>query len=284
MSADCHTHLTDDAFAADLDAVVARARAAGVRRMVTNGTDGPSNRAALALAARYPEVLPALGIYPVDAVANELLASGTSLPWEQEPCDVEAELAFIEARAGEVVAIGECGLDGHWVPEHMGRQREVFAALIDLALTHDLPLIVHSRRAEAEVLEMLLDRGATRVDLHCFSGRFKLARRACEAGLYCSIPANLAKNQLFQKMARELPLESLLTETDAPYLAPVRGERNEPANVAATVATIAELRRMEVEEVESALEANFQRLFGTGSRATARRSGGVTTTRSTSGT
>lgn len=265
MHADCHTHLTDPAFAEDLPEVVARARAAGVRWMVTNGTDGPTNRAALALAERYPEVLPALGIYPVDAVANELLARGPELPWAQPPCDVEAELAFIDTHAPEAVAIGECGLDGHWVAAHMGRQREVFAALIDLALRHDRPLIVHSRRAEAKAIEMLLDRGATRVDLHCFSGRFKLARRACEAGFYCSLPANLRSNELFRKMACELPLECLLTETDAPYLAPVRGERNEPANVAATVATVAELRHLPLAEVEDCLASNFRRLFKTGS-------------------
>ncbi len=261
MHADCHTHLTDPAFAEDLPEVVTRARAAGVRWMVTNGTDGPTNRAALGLAEAYPEVLPALGIYPVDAVANEVIANGPELPWEQQPCDVEVELAFIDAHAHEAVAIGECGLDRHWVAAHMGRQREVFAALIDLALRHDRPLIVHSRRAEADAIEMLLERGATRVDLHCFSGRFKLARRACEAGFYCSIPANLRNNELFRKMARELPLERLLTETDAPYLAPERGTRNEPANVAATVAAIAELRGMEVAEVETTLEANFRRLF-----------------------
>jgi len=259
--ADCHTHLTDPAFADDLPAVVARARAAGVRWMVTNGTDGPTNRAALALAAAYPEILPALGIYPVDAVANAVLERGPELPWAQEPCDVAAELAFIDAHAHQAVAIGECGLDGHWVAEHMDRQREVFAALIDLALRHDLPLIVHSRRAEAAAVEMLLEQGATRVDLHCFSGRFKLARRACAAGFYCSIPANIRKNELFQKMARELPLDRLLTETDAPYLAPERGTRNEPAHVAATVAAIAALRDMAVAEVEAALEANFRRLF-----------------------
>jgi len=261
MLFDCHTHLTDPAFAGDLDAVLARARAAGVRWMVTNGTDGPTNRAALALAATHPEILPALGIYPVDAVANEVLASGPTLPWTQAPCDVAAELAFIDAHASAAVAIGEGGLDGHWVATHLDRQREVFAALIDLALRHDRPLIVHSRRAEAEAVEMLLARGATRVDLHCFSGRFKLAQRACAAGFYCSIPATLPHHELFQKMARDLPLTSLLTETDAPYLAPVRGERNEPAHVAATVAAIAELRHLPVDEVEATLEANFCRLF-----------------------
>jgi len=266
MHADCHTHLTDPAFADDLPEVIARARAAGVRWMVTNGTDPPSNRAALALAEAHPEILPALGIYPVDAVANEVLASGPELPWEQQPCDVEAELAFIDAHADAAVAIGECGLDGHWVAEHMERQRQVFSALIDLALRHDRPLIVHSRRAEAAAIEMLLERGATRVDLHCFSGRFKLARRACEAGFYCSIPANLRNNELFRKMARELPLDRLLTETDAPYLAPERGTRNEPAHVAATVAAIAELRQMAEAEVEAALEENFRRLFRPGAR------------------
>ncbi|RMF81485.1 MAG: TatD family deoxyribonuclease [Nitrospirae bacterium] len=261
MHADCHTHLTDPAFDADREAVVARARAAGVGWIVTNGTDPPSNRAALELARTHPEVYAALGIYPVDAVAAEHRAAGGTLPWEQRVWDVEAELAFIDAHAEEAIAIGECGLDAHWVPEQLDRQREVFAELIAIARRHDRPLVVHSRRAEAEAIDLLVELGAERVDLHCFGGRFALARRAVEAGFYCSIPATLGRNQLFQKMARELPLERLLTETDAPYLAPERGRRNEPANVAATVARIAELRGLEVAEVEAALEANFRRLF-----------------------
>jgi TatD DNase family protein len=258
---DVHTHLTHERFANDLPQVVERARGGGVTRIVTNGTDGPDNRRVLELAATYPEVLPALGIYPVDAIANEILAGGHDLPWDQQPVDVEAELAFIDAHAGEAVAIGECGLDAHWVADYMDRQREVFGALIDIARDHDLPLVVHSRRAEAETHAFLRKRGATRVDFHCFGGNFKLARQVCAAGYYCSIPANLGKNQLFQKMARELPLERLLTETDAPYLAPMRGTRNEPANVPATVAAIAELRDMAPANVERAIEDNFRRLF-----------------------
>jgi TatD DNase family protein len=120
---------------------------------------------------------------------------------------------------------------------------------------------VHSRGAEVETLAFLRERGATRVDFHCFGGRFNLAREVCAAGYHCSIPANIAKNQLFQKMARELPLDRLLTETDAPYLAPERGTRNEPANIPATVTAIAELRGMAVADVEHAIEENFHRLF-----------------------
>jgi TatD DNase family protein len=258
---DVHTHLTHDSFAADLPQVVGRARAAGVTRIVTNGTDGPDNRRVLEMAASYPEVLPALGIYPVDAIANEILAGGHELPWQQQPLDVDAELAFIDAHAEHAAAIGECGLDAHWVPDYMARQEEVFTALIEIARSHDRPLIVHSRRAEAETLAVLQRTGATRVDFHCFGGKFNLARAVCEAGYYCSIPANVGKNQLFQKMARELPLDRLLTETDAPYLAPERGTRNEPANVPGTVAAIAELRGLPLGEVEAAIEENFRRLF-----------------------
>jgi TatD DNase family protein len=258
---DVHTHLTHERFATDLPQVVDRARAAGVTRIVTNGTDEPDNRRVLELAAAYPEVLPALGIYPVDAIANEILAGGHELPWDQQPVEVAAELAFIDAHASDAVAIGECGLDAYWVSDYMARQREVFGALIEIARAHDLPLVVHSRGAEAETLAFLRECGATRVDFHCFGGNFKLARRVCAAGYYCSIPANITKNQLFQKMARELPLDRLLTETDAPYLAPERGTRNEPANVPATVAAIAELRGLPVAEVEAAIEENFRRLF-----------------------
>jgi len=258
---DVHTHLTHERFAADLPQVVARARAAGVTRIVTNGTDGPDNRRVLELAATYPEVLPALGIYPVDAIANEILAGGHELPWDQRPVDADTELAFIDAHAGDAVAIGECGLDAYWVADYMARQREVFGALIEIARAHNRPLIVHSRGAEVETLAFLRERGATRVDFHCFGGRFNLAREVCAAGYHCSIPANIAKNQLFQKMARELPLDRLLTETDAPYLAPERGTRNEPANIPATVTAIAELRGMAVADVEHAIEENFHRLF-----------------------
>jgi len=258
---DVHTHLTHERFAADLPRVVERARAAGVTRIVTNGTDGPDNRRVLELAATHGEVLPALGIYPVDAIANEILAGGHELPWDQQPVDVDLELAFIDAHADDAVAIGECGLDAHWVADYMARQREVFGALIDIARAHDLPLVVHSRGAEAETLAFLRERGANRVDFHCFGGKFNLARQVCSSGYYCSIPANVGKNQLFQKMARELPLDRLLTETDAPYLAPERGTRNEPANVPATVAAIAALRGMAVADVEHAIEENFRRLF-----------------------
>ena len=258
---DVHTHLTHEKFAADLPQVVNRARAAGVTRIVTNGTDGPDNRRVLEMAAIYPEVLPALGIYPVDAIANEILAGGHELPWQLRPVDVEAELAFIDAHADQVAAIGECGLDAHWVLDYMARQEEVFTALIEIARAHARPLVVHSRRAEAETFAVLQRAGATRVDFHCFGGKFNLARAVCAAGYYCSIPANVGKSQLFQKMARELPLDRLLTETDAPYLAPERGTRNEPANVPATVRTIADLRDLPVAAVETAIEENFRRLF-----------------------
>jgi len=259
---DVHTHLTHAAFADDSDAVVARAVAAGVDRIVVNGLEPRSNRRVLELAALHPAVRPALGIYPLDAV-NGLLPA--DLPFETPRFDVEAELAFIrgEARAGRLTAIGECGLDGHWVGEDtFAEQERVFEALIGVALEADLPLIIHTRRLEVRAMEILVAHGVRRVNFHCFGGRTAHAKAWAERyGFWFSIPANARVNQAFSKMLKELPLERILTETDAPYLPPVRGERNEPANVVGTVACLAELRGLSLDAAQQQVAANYCALF-----------------------
>ena len=256
---DIHTHLTHDRFAADLDAVIAKAVTRGVRHIVVNGLEPRSNRTILAMAQQYEVVQPALGIYPTEAVVDMLPAE-----FDCQPFSVADEIAFIATQAaqGKLLAVGECGLDGHLVGEEtFARQEQVFLQLCEIAMQHDLPVIVHSRKRERRVAELLVHHGVQRVNMHCFCGKVKLAQRlAEEQGYYFSIPANSRVNQGFQRMLATLPLDRLLTETDAPWLAPVRGERNEPQNVALTVQHLAEIRHLTLDVARQQIFQNFCRL------------------------
>jgi TatD DNase family protein len=263
MYVDVHTHLTHERFATEVGEVVRRADAAGLAAVVVNGLEPESNRQILAMAEEYPVVRPALGIYPIDAICNQL-PEGFEL--DVERFDVDAEIAFINdtAAAGKLTAVGECGLDGHWVGEDtFAEQERVFEALVDVAMRHDLPVIIHTRKREVRAAEILRSLGAQKVDFHCYGGKVKNALRwAREDGWSFSIPANSRRSEAFAKMLRELPEEKILTETDAPYLSPKPGTRNEPANVVGTVAHLAELRGWSVEDARARVWQNFITLFG----------------------
>jgi TatD DNase family protein len=259
---DVHAHLTHPDFQADMEQVVQNAREAGLNKIVVNGLDTTSNRQTLELAQKFDIVEAALGIYPVYAVHPKLPAD---FPLKIEPFDIAAEIAFIDeaAKAGRCVAIGECGLDGYWPPEELdSAQEEVFEKLIDISMRHDLPIIVHSRKREARCLEILQALGARKVVFHCFMGKFKIARAGAEAGYHFSIPATAHSSTGFQKMLKELPLEQLLTETDCPYLSPVRNTRNEPANVVNTVKLLANFKSLSEEQAALKIWSNYKLLFG----------------------
>ena len=154
-------------------------------------------------------------------------------------------------------------LDHYWVPEELwDRQEQVFRRLVRLAMDYDKPIVMHSRKAERRALEVLKDEGATRVDWHCFGSKVKLGRQIGEHGHWLSIPANVARVESFQRLVDTLPRDRILLETDCPYLSPERGTLNEPANVAKTLAVIAQ--RWDVDEgaVLEQLQENFEALFG----------------------
>jgi len=261
--ADVHAHVTHPALAPQLDAVLARARAAGVTTIVANGLNPEDNAAIRALALRDPLVRPAFGFYPVDTVLAELQALGNDYYRDSPPVSAEDGLAWVRAHAGEAFAIGEIGLDGHWVPEPLwAKQEVVFRALLRIALDAGKPVILHTRRRERRALEIVEELGVTRVDWHCFGGKVNLARTIAERGHYFSIPANARRSESFTRMLQTLPRERLLLETDCPYLGPERDGTNEPANVAGTAAYAAELWGVPVAEVEARLAENFARLFG----------------------
>ncbi|MCP5152206.1 MAG: TatD family hydrolase [Ectothiorhodospiraceae bacterium] len=265
MYVDVHTHLTHARFAGEVEATIERARRAGLGAIVVNGLEPRSNRQILAMAEREPLVRPALGIYPIDAVCNLLPADFTL---EVERFDVDAEIEFIDtmAAAGRLAAVGECGLDGHWVGEEtFGEQERVFEALVDIGIRHRLPVIIHTRKREVRAAEILRHLGARRVDFHCYGGKVRNALRwADEDGWWFSIPANARRSESFTKMLRELPPERILTETDAPYLAPEPGQRSEPARVVGTVDYLAELRGWSIEQARDRVWANWVALSAAG--------------------
>lgn len=262
---DVHAHLTHPKLAPHVDDVLARARAAGVTTIVSNGLNPEDNEAVRALAQRDPLVKPAFGLYPVDAVLPEMRAAGVSYPRESEREASAAEaIAWVRAHVDEAFAIGEIGLDGYWVPEAFWDLQEAsFRQLVALALEADKPIIIHTRKRERRALEILREMGARRVDWHCFGGKLKLAREIAEAGHWLSIPANARRSETFTRMLQTLPREKLLLETDCPYLGPDRERDNEPETVRHTLAYAAELWSESEADVLARLSENFTALFGT---------------------
>lgn len=265
MLHDVHAHLTDPRLLSRIDDVLAAAAAAGLGAIVSNGLNPTDNAAVLDLARRHPLVKPAIGLYPVDAVLVEMRAAG--VPYEhraEEAVPAEVAVAWVAEHAAEAVAIGEIGLDHHWVPPAFHeRQEQVFRALLRVAKEAGKPVIVHSRKAEARMLEVLREEGVTRVDWHCFGGKVKLGSRiAQEPGHFLSIPANARRSESFRKLLAELPRDRVLLETDCPYLGPDREAWNEPKNVAVTRTLAAELWGVAEERVADQLADNFETFFG----------------------
>lgn len=260
---DVHAHLTHPRLFGDVDAVIERARDVGVTTIISNGLNPKDNQAVADLAARCPMVKPAYGFYPVDTVMKGMIEHGIDYPRDDDAVfSAEEGIAWVRAHAEEAIAVGEIGLDGYWVPEDLWAEQErVFRAMIQIALDLDKPIIIHTRKRERRTLEVLEEMGVRRVNWHCFGSKVKLARRIAAAGHYLSIPANARKSESFTRMLETLPRDRVLLETDCPYLAPTRGETNEPANVVGTAQYAAELWGCPVEDVQQQVEENFLALF-----------------------
>lgn len=246
MYVDIHCHLDDPAFKDILPAVLERAQKAGVKLVISNGTSPASNLAVQELAAIYPLIRPAYGLYPT------------------EDFDTDAALAWIREQVlskHPAIAIGEIGLDG--VKEVTDEQRIRFRKACTLAAELRLAIIVHSRKAEQAVFDELdTMRHPTPVVMHCFNGSRKLIMEGIKRNYYFSVPANINKAQHFQMLVELVPLSQLFTETDAPYLSPEKEQfPNEPKSVVSTVEHIAKIKKMTVEETRTALFMNYQRVF-----------------------
>ena len=253
MLVDSHCHLDFPDFADELPDVVARARAAGVCRMVTIGTSPPRFAEVKAIAARFEEVYCALGVHPHQA----------------DPHGLESpELLLEEAGHDKMVGIGESGLDYFYDKSPRERQQKSFRVHAAAARETGLPLIVHTRDADDDTARILAEEsggGALRGVLHCFSSGRALAEAALDLGFYVSFSGILTfkRSDELREIAAAIPLDRMLVETDAPYLAPVprRGKRNEPAFVAHTASVLAEVKGIEADELAKVTTDNFFRLF-----------------------
>jgi TatD DNase family protein len=255
---DSHCHLADQTYAGDLDAVVERARTAGLERALVILEAGNDAEAAQArrLSALWPDTRCAIGVHP-----HQAHQFGDA---PQRAADVvRAQFAATPfARA-----IGEIGLDYHYDYSPRDVQHGVFRAQLALARELDRPVVIHTREAETDTIDLLKEAGggAVRGVLHCFTGTAALARAALDLGFYISVAGILTfpKAGELRDAVREVPLDRLLVETDSPFLAPVpyRGKRNEPAYVARVVAAVAEMHAVDPAEVAQRTAANFHRLF-----------------------
>ncbi|MGB8511045.1 MAG: TatD family hydrolase [Pyrinomonadaceae bacterium] len=257
MFVDSHAHIDGEEFDADRDDVVARARAASVRAILNVGTGDPHSgtlERALALTEKYECVYAAVGVHPHDARLFDEAA--------------EARLRKLLTATSRVIALGEIGLDFHYDNSPREVQREVFTRQLRLARDAGLPVIIHSREADDETLEILSAEwsGASRGGImHCFGGGREMAERVLDLNFMISFAGNVTfkKAEALREVARFVPLERLLIETDCPFLTPVpfRGRRNEPAYVVETARFMAGLRDLDVKEFGRLTSMNFARFF-----------------------
>ncbi len=259
---DIHCHLNHELFKKDLDNVINRAKKAGVKAIITSGTNPLSNKEALELAEKDEIIKVSLGIHPIDALGLFEDATGISKP--EGAFDVDQELKFIEENKDKIVAIGEVGLDFHWDQDHHQEQIDIFKKVIKFAIKIKKPLVIHTWAAEEKCLDILEEnvKGKVPVVLHCFGGRKSLVTRGKELGYYFSIPPSTVRSGNFNTMVKKVPIEQLLTETDAPWQSPIKGERCESAHVLETVKKIAEIKDISIEEAAEQIWDNYERVFG----------------------
>lgn len=253
---DSHCHIAGPEFAQDLGDVVARATAAGVARalVILAADDQPELAQAAAVAAAWPQVRFSIGVHPH--------AAGR---FARDPAGAARAVAGALDAQPLARGLGEIGLDYHYDVSPRDAQQAVFREQIRLASARRLPIVIHTREAEDDTFGILAEESAGPGVFHCFTGDRPMARRALDAGFYVSLAGivSFPRALELQEVAKLVPLDRLLVETDSPFLAPVphRGKRNEPARVARVAEVVAGLRGCPFEEIAEATTRNFDRLF-----------------------
>ena len=249
---DTHCHIDEEAFAPDREEVIARQQAAGVEAMVVPGVNVASIESVLQVCAAHPNYCyPALGLHPEDVKTDWQVA-------------LETIDAAIRAHRSELVAIGEIGLDYYWDKTYKEEQKEVLRRQLATALELDLPVILHNRDATEDILQIVHEIGGRGV-FHCFSGSKETARQILEMGFYLGIGGVLTfKNSKLREHLSVVPMNRIVLETDAPYMAPVphRGERNESQWMVHVAESLADVYKCSVECIIDTTTANAKHLFG----------------------
>lgn len=249
---DTHTHLDFDRYDADREDVIVRAQEANVAAMLTIGIDYNTSLAAIKIAEQHRNIFASVGVHPHDA---------------KDMTDEQFEELRDLLRHPRVKAIGEVGLDYHYDYSPRDVQRRVFRQFLDLSLDTQMPLIIHTREADEDILALLRDKARTgwRGVFHCFSGDANMAKRVLELGFFISFTGNITfKNSRSVHVMRNVPLEKLMLETDSPFMAPIphRGKRNEPAYVELVARKVAEVKEIPLPQVMQQTTQNAIDLFG----------------------
>ena len=253
MWVDSHCHLNDERYCDDLDEVITRAKQAGVETCVSICTDLKEAQAVLDIAIKYDNVFCSVGVHPHEAQLPENI---------KDLAKVLNDFALHD----KVIALGETGLDYYYEHSPRAEQREAFATHIAVAKSTKLPLIVHTRDAEQDTIDLLSkEKGNITGVIHCFSGSQDLANKSLDLGFYISISGivTFKKADELREIVKTVPLDRLLLETDAPYLTPIphRGKRNEPAMMVHTAQVVADLKGVELTKLAEVTSQNFRDLF-----------------------
>lgn len=262
MLVDVHCHLNHTQFKDDLDQVIDRAKKAGVKAIICSGVNHPANEEVLCLAKKYDIIHASLGLYPIDLLG--LGPDEVGITRQLGKIDLNEELDFIKQHKKDIISIGECGLDYHWDKDHHPKQKENFQRIIEFTEKIKLPLIVHSRRAELDVFELLESSRLKKekVILHCFEARKHILKKAIDQNYKFTIPTAIVKLQHFQTLTELAPLTQLFTETDAPWLSPYKEQRrNEPAFIKESIKVISKIKNLPEKEIESQIYKNFEKTF-----------------------
>ncbi len=250
MLVDTHVHLNSKKFKDNLPQVISRAREAGVEVMIVVGYDHETNIKAIELAEKYPFIYATVGFHPTDA---------------RHVKESDYEILTKQLKHKKVVGIGECGLDFYWDKEYIDKQIQVFKKQIELSIEYDKPLIIHMRDASEATFNVLSDFKDLKGIMHCYSGSPEMAKEFLKLGLHISLggPVTFKNGRVPKEVAKIVPIDKLLIETDAPYLSPhpFRGKTNEPARVKLVAEEIARLRDLSFKEVANKTAQNAYKLF-----------------------
>ena len=251
MAIDTHSHIFDEAFSSDREEVINRIIESKISKVMIVGFSKETNKLALELALKYDFLYPTIGYHPSEA--NDIN---------------ESDIVMLEEliNTNKIYAIGECGLDYYWVSDNKDKQKWLFEQQIILSIKYNLPLVIHCRDAVSDVYEILKKyNGEVKFVMHCYSGSVEMAREFIKLGGYISLggPVTFKNAKTPKEVAVDVPLDKLMIETDCPYLSPMpfRGKRNEPAYVRYVLQEIANLKNMDVNELEEILDSNSIKFF-----------------------
>ena len=268
-----HCHLDHHDFNNGREIIIENAKKANVKVILTAGINPETNRKTLALAEKYDIVKACLGIYPIETLQKDIEQG--QLPLKENKFDIDEEIGFIKKNKNKIMAVGEVGLD-YSQGENIKSQKELFQKMIDLAEQISKPIIIHSRKAESDCIEILQSSNLKKIIMHCFCGKKSLVKKIIDSGWFLTAPTSIIRSMQFQENVGLCPITQLFCETDAPYLTPYKdtgnlpkqisapidmGKRNEPAFIIESYKKIAEIKKMELQEVVNNIWMNWQKVF-----------------------